>query len=91
MQNIQFKPGILEDILELMKTKAATMEERDKNAILLVDEMSIKESIDYCNKADELVGGVTLPNHTGSATKAFVGVICGLGKRWKQTVFYHMT
>lgn len=91
VEGITFIPGVLSDVLLLLKGKVSSMREMDKNVILLLDEMTIQESLEYNKGTDELVGNVTLPHHTGSATHALVFYICGLSRRWKQTVAYHFT
>ena len=75
----------------MMEEKVKVMRDIDKNVILLLDEMAIQECVEYNKKTDELVGRVTLPDHSGSATHALVFIVAGLSRRFKQTVAYHFT
>lgn len=75
----------------MLKIKASTMEPNNRLCGLAMDEMALKPSFDYDIKSDSFLGNVTLPEHSGRATKALVFQICGIASRWKQTVAYFYT
>ncbi len=90
-EHIKFESGILTEVFEMMAQKVKTMDEREVWCALTMDEMSLKESVDYDLKSDSFIGDVTLPHHSGRATKAFCFQLGGLTVRWKQVVGYFFT
>ena len=59
LQNINCQPGVLDDVFNLLKLKVDLMEERDKQIVLIYDEMTISQKIDHSKSSDELLGGIT--------------------------------
>ena len=64
------------------------MNEKEVWCQLSMDEISLKSSIDYDVKSDSFIGIVTLPGHSGKATKVLCFQLGGFNSRWKQ---YHYT
>ena len=93
IQNIHFNTGILNDVHSLMIPKVQNMEECEKECVLVIDEMSVKERIDYNQHSDEMVGRITLPENNSNqpANHAVAFMLRGLGSPWKQTVAFHFT
>ena len=91
IENIKFKPGILNDVFNLMESKVKSMREDEKLCALLLDEMSVKESVEYDSANDQFIGDVSLPGHSGSACKALVFMLRGITTKWKQVVQYEFT
>ncbi|XP_023212075.1 uncharacterized protein LOC111614933, partial [Centruroides sculpturatus] len=50
--------------------------------------MAIVQGVQYDPQGDKFLGDVTLPEHEGYASQAFVFVLGGITSRWKQTVAY---
>ncbi|XP_053686871.1 uncharacterized protein LOC128736413 [Sabethes cyaneus] len=90
MEMLQFKPGVIDDIFELLKTKLASMPELDREAGIIFDEMSLVEDKRF-NGSSHYVGKVTLPPGPENASQAMVFVLAGVRTRWKQVVAYHFT
>lgn len=90
-EDIHFESGILFEVLEMLRIKVQSMKDCERVCGLTMDEMSLKPAFDYDLKSDSFLGDVTLPNHSGSATKALVFQICGISTRWKQTIAYFYT
>lgn len=91
LQNIHFESGILDEIFSLLSHKVPTMEDADKNCVLIFDEMAIQPGVNYCNNLKKFVGSITLPGHSGVANHIMVFMLAGLKSRWKQVVAYYYT
>lgn len=65
--------------------------ETDKDCMLVLDEMSVIAGNIYDNSIKEMIGQITLPDHSGEADEALVFLIAGLATRWKQIVAYYFT
>jgi len=88
---IKFDGGILGEVFELLKLKAANLHDKEKDCALTLDEMSITTSTEFDTRTGRLMGQVTLPGHSGQATHAMVFMLAGISSRWKQTVAYYFT
>jgi len=57
LENVKFESGILHEVLDFMKIKVRTFQtEQEKEAVLLLDEMSISQSIDYDTSTGSYMG-----------------------------------
>lgn len=90
-QDIEFESGILHDVFSMMSLKSECMSPQDRLCCLLLDEMALTSGKFYDSSSDSLVGHVTLPDHSGDASKALVVMLGGIATRWKQTVAYYYT
>eukprot|EP00095_Tigriopus_kingsejongensis_P009948 maker-scaffold7584_size3104-snap-gene-0.1 protein:Tk09948 transcript:maker-scaffold7584_size3104-snap-gene-0.1-mRNA-1 annotation:"PREDICTED: uncharacterized protein LOC755078" len=68
-EHINFEPGILTEVFDLLKLKALSLDDLEKFCCLTMDEFSLKPSVDNDLKVDAFIGDVTLPGHEGTATK----------------------
>ena len=59
LQNINCQPCVLDDVFNLLKLKVDVMDERDKQIVLIYDEMTISQTIEHSKSSDELLGGIT--------------------------------
>ncbi|KAJ8956758.1 hypothetical protein NQ314_006632 [Rhamnusium bicolor] len=92
LQGLKFAPGILYEVIEFLKIKVSNFKtEQEKDCVLIIDEMAITAAKVYDTSTWTFYGNITLPEHTGLATHAFVFMIGGISSRWKQTVAYHFT
>lgn len=91
MEDISFEPGILQDVLDLLKLKVNTMDEADLDCGIVFDEMSIEEARSYCIPSGKFYGNVTTEKHTALASHALVFMLVGIKSRWKQIVAFHFT
>jgi hypothetical protein len=83
LQNLQFKSGVLDDVINFMKIKIFN-NDFVKDCMLVLDEMDIKPGLDYCVQTGTYVGNITFPQHKGVASKALVIMLGGISTRWKQ-------
>jgi len=89
--SFQFLPGIITEVFELLAIKAKQMQEEDRRCVLTLDEMSLKVGYNFDIKSGSCFGEVTLPGHSGDATKALAFMLGGISLHWKQTVAYYFT
>lgn len=71
--------------------KVDAMKPNDRSCSLTLDEMSIQAKMEYDLSSQSILGGVTLPNHTGVVTHGLVFMLSSICKRWKQIVAYYFT
>lgn len=90
-ESITFHTGVQYEMFQLMGTKAQALQPKDRLCGIGMDEMSLTPAKTYDIKSDSFIGDVTLPGHTGKASKALVIMLVGLQLRWKQIVCYHFT
>ena len=91
LECVHLKSGILNEVFELLEIKVRSMNEKERDCALTLDEMSISMSVDYDIQTGQLLGDVTLPGHSGKASHAMVFMLAGISTRWKQTVAYYFT
>ena len=91
LQNIPFEPGVLANVFDMLEVKVKEMNNCEKTCCLTLDELSLTAGVEYDASSGNLVGNVTLPQHTGRADHALVFMLGGITTRWKQTVAYHYT
>lgn len=94
LENLKFKSGIINEVLEFMKIKISGFEkEIDKDCTLVLDEMSITAGTFYDASTNTIIGNVTLPDHDTSiiVTHGLVFMLAGIASRWKQVVAYYLT
>ncbi|KAH9379560.1 hypothetical protein HPB48_021244 [Haemaphysalis longicornis] len=92
LQNIHFLPGILLEVLDVLKRKVEAMVDIEKDCVLFMDEMEIAQGYAYDRSLDYLFGTTTLPDTPDKvAIHALVFMVGGLNKRYKQVIAYHFT
>lgn len=97
LEDVKFLPGVLNEVLQPLALKVATMSTVERHACLMIDEMSITPGLDYDNSSKTVIGIPTLKPSSASmtalplATHALVFMLGGISSRWKQTVAYHFT
>lgn len=72
-------PGILSNVLALVKKCSENIPDSDKLCVLSFDEMHIDSRVEYCAALDQIVG----PH-----SKVQVALMRGLCAKWKQPVFF---
>jgi Transposase protein len=100
LESAPFAPGIQSDVIEWLKCKLADKKDHHKECVLLVDEMQLKQRVEYDKGLRQLVGYVSPDAMTPVALKAqckemashaLVFMVRGLAVSWKQTVAYLYT
>lgn len=91
MQNLKFESGVLYEVFDFLKIKMDSMNDFQKDCTLTMDEMDLKESADFCVASGTFIGNITLPEHSGVASKALVVMLAGITTRWKQIVAFYFT
>lgn len=76
--NINIRKGFFDEIFRLMEVAGETKEKHEKVAVLLYDEMKVKETYEYDQKNDQVIG----PHKQ----MHFI-VLRGLFSNWKQPIF----
>ena len=94
LQKMDIKPGFSDSVLEALKVKVNAMDCRDKNVVLVFDEMSIKEGLLY-NVRRDIIEGFEDFGHIGQtryiANHAIVFMIRGLASKSKQPIGYFLS
>ena len=94
-EEIQFQPGVVTEVFELLKLKACQMTPTETLCSLVLDEMSITPGSQWDVKSDSFIGNVTLGSDkettSTKATKCLAFMVAGISVRWKQVVYYHFT
>ena len=94
MHNVNICPGISSNLMQLFNIKVKNMNEHEKLCALLVDEISLKKSLNYDPTNDQIEG---LEDYGGLgrthrfADHALVVMIRGLTFNWKQPIGYFLT
>lgn len=77
--SFNLQPGMLYDVLTLLKAKASNMDENDRLCVLSFDEMYVSNRVDIDKKDEQKIG----PHKSCQTIMAR-----GLLKNWKQPVYY---
>ncbi|XP_062405523.1 uncharacterized protein LOC134095835 isoform X3 [Sardina pilchardus] len=83
-----FEPGFLHGVLAKLKAETETMANEEKNCAIVIDEMAIKNQLDY-NRRLDCVDGLT--ERGKMATQAMVFVARAINGKWKQAIGYFLT
>ena len=87
--NSKIYPGFNDNLFQAIKKKVQTLSNRDKQCVLVFDEMAIKCSLSY-NKYQDSVEGAEDFGTAGKtkllANTALVFMIRGLADKWKQCI-----
>ena len=90
LQKLQFHPGFHQFTLNSLEAKCKHMSQADKQCVILMDEMSLKEAVHYNSSKDEVIGyeDYGLNKGPGLANHATVFMVRGLTNKWKQPFAY---
>lgn len=91
LQNISFQSGILDEVFKMMSIKIVSLNDKQTDCVLILDEMFLTEGLIYDVATKSFIGNVTLPDHEGVANHGLVFMLGGISSRWKQTVAYYFT
>ncbi len=88
--NIRFAEGLEEEkVFQIMGEKAKSMEQRDRLATLLLDEISLREHCQYDQNEDKIIGVKRQKDGSFSyMSYALVTMVTGLKAKWRQTLSY---
>lgn len=88
----QYEDGLNENVFEAIKFQTQSLDARDKNVTLCIDEMSIKTNLFYNVSKDAIIGfDSNIKNEFKPANNVMVVMVQGLGKKWKQSLGYFFT
>ena len=94
LQKMNIKPGFSQSVFEALKVKVNAMDCRDKNVVLVFDEMSIKEGLLY-NVGRDVIEGFEDLGHICQkeyiANHAIAFMIRGPASKWKQPIGYFLS
>ena len=74
-EHLKFDPGVFDDVIKMMGEKITNTNSKfERFFTLALDEVALKSGSEmvYDMKSDSFLGDVTLPQHSGSASKALV-------------------
>lgn len=94
LENLKFKSGILDEVLEFLHIKVSHLKsDRDRDCLIVLDEISITPGTVFDTSTNNYVGYVTLPEHDDKeiATHGLVFMLASIGHRWKQSIAYYFT
>lgn len=96
LEGAPFAPGIQHDVLEWLRSKLLKKKDSHRECILLVDEMQVRQHVDFDKGLNRIVGYVSpeaavSKNCHELANHALVFMVRGLALSWKQTVAYLFT
>ena len=94
MQHTNIMPGFVEPVLDVLKVKVSTMDQRDRYVALISDEMSLKMSLTYNHGLDKIEGFEDFGENNNSlyvSDHALVFMVHGLLSKWKQPIAYFLT
>ena len=78
-QHFKCRPGLNDEIFELLSMFMKSLDEVDKNVCLFFDEMQTRQESMYCQRMKELIK---------SASKAQVVIVRGLRRPYLQLIYY---
>ncbi len=90
MSKIQFRDGLDDNLFALLALRVKEIEQADRYACLLMDEMSLKEGLDYDHGRDKVVG-VTKRKDGSYAypSNVLTFMLTGIRRKWKQVISYN--
>lgn len=91
MKSFDFQPGLDSRLLQAIRLVTSSFSVKDRDCILVWDEMSIKELIEYNKFRDKLEGIVDLGQNRRkleSANEVLVLMIQGINTKWKFPIGY---
>lgn len=86
-------PGITAKAIHLLRTKCNEMEERDRNCVLIHDEMAVKKELELKTNEDVVYGFQDFGEFGREnivVNKVYTMMIRGLNRNWKQTFAYYV-
>ena len=94
MCNISSKPGISDDVLNMLKGKANNDPAKYSRCVIMLDGMSIRKHVDWDPVQQQMVGFVDVGTgsleNTDEATEVLVIMAVGLQSHWKVPVGYFL-
>lgn len=93
LEGITFAPGVQYEVVEALREKIWGFQPAEKVVALVLDEIQLRESVEYDPSQHRLTGYVTLPESTQkkTATHALVTMILCITTPWKQVISWHLT
>jgi hypothetical protein len=93
VQNVRVQPGLNSYMIKLLEGKVKNLSVKDKQCILLMDEVALKKGLRDCKMRDIVVGYVDdgVERSSFMANSGLVFMVRGLFKRWKQAISFTFT
>ncbi|CAL1680855.1 unnamed protein product [Lasius platythorax] len=90
---LDFSPGILKDVISLMKKKKEThTSSHQSDCVLLMDEMDICKTLEYDVSTGSFFGQTTYQEDIPTlSSNVIVFMLRGLNDNWKQVIAWHLT
>lgn len=93
LNKVPFRCGVDKKVTSFLKESVSKMNDADRHCVLMFDEMSLKEHVQYCPREDKVIGLVDNGNSRSGdlANYAVVFMVRGLRTKWKQPVACYFT
>ena len=94
VETLRMAPGLQEDVLDLLQIKTNEMESRERDCVLILDEVQLRRKIEYDPSLKCLTGYVSpelSQTNDEEASHALVFMIKGLCKPYKQCVAWYLS
>lgn len=95
VQKLDMAPGLDSRLLDMLASKLSVLPESDRDCCLLIDEVQLKEKMEYDKGLKRLVGTVSdclsVPEQAKLASHSLCFMVRGLRVNWKQVIAWYMT
>ena len=100
LRKIPFEIGTLKGMLRRLKSKVKLMNPKEREVVLLIDELYLQAKREYDNSTGGFIGHPTIspkykpneqPNLDRLACHGVAAMVCGITTRWKQLIGIHYT
>ena len=84
LQHNHFQSGLLHEVFKLLKIKVQNFSPQQKYCTMLLDEMAIKEAVEFNSSSKSYFGSETFPGQNGKINHAVVFMLGVVTTHWKQ-------
>ncbi len=91
LSEVQLIDGYDDDLFKLLEEKIQSLPDADKVASLVVDEMSLKQLMEYDQKRDKIIGVQKIKGCYQYPANVLGIMVRGVRSKWKQLVGFHFT
>lgn len=94
--NLNLKPGINEDLIDILKAKQAEAQKNGKEMILAIffDEINIRKHVQWCHSSKKMLGYTSCQNQGDDerkiASQSLVFMVSDINSSFKIPVAYHL-
>ena len=90
ISSISFVEGFDQDLFRLLEERVKSLPEKDRVVSIIMDEMALKEGMEYDRGRDMITGVRRAPSGNYVHPASALGImVTGVRSKWKQVVGYH--